>query len=701
MGKLFLTNFWVLLFSVAITSSAFANQSIQLSNINDGVTLLEQDETGLTLKLEIGTLHFTDVWTKEGNFTLMSINGFTKSQRIGDPSLPMINKLISIPYGCKLKVDVIGSVTEEISLTNLSITDPLMPVQPSLSKSDDPMSVPFEYNQTLYQQSGKYTLPLVETSLEGVMRSLRLGMVSIAPVEYNPTKNKIIVHKEIIIQVSYENPDWTTTEINHTKYYSPFFEPVYKGILNYQSQNSTMRDDLVLYPVKYVIISDRMFETQLQPFIEWKTKKGFTVVTAYTDEIGYSNTAIKSYIQNLYNNGTPEDPAPSFVLLVGDAQQIPPFNGVAGSHYTDRNFCEYTNDVFPEIYYGRFSAQNSSQLQPQIDKTLEYEQYLMPDPSYLGEVSLVAGVDASYAPTHGNGQINYGTNLYFNIAHNISPNVWLYPASDAPGASGEIIQSINDGVGFYNYTAHCSHSGHADPSFTTSDIPGLTNYNKYLLGIGNCCLSNTFGIDYSTPCFGEAFLQAVNKGGIGYIGGTNSTYWDEDYWWGVGYGPVIGSGPTYEQTGPGAYDGIFHDHGEPISQHYIANDAIIFAGNMAVTESGSSMENYYWEIYHLMGDPSIMTYVGMPVENIVMHDAAILMTSTSIAVQADPGSYVGISVNGELQGAGYIDISGSADIPLIGFASPGTADIVVSCQNKNPYFSSIQVIKPSGPYVIF
>ncbi len=363
--------------------------------------------------------------------------------------------------------------------------------------------------------------------------------------------------------------------------------------------------------------------------------------------------------------------------------------------------CEFTGDNFPEMYYGRFSAQNTTQLQPQIDKTLEYEQYLMPDPSYLGEVTMISGVDASYAPTYGNGQINYGTTLYFNAAHGITSNTWLYPASDDPGASAAIIQTVNDGIGFMNYTAHCSHEGQADPSFVTSDVAGLTNAHKYCLGIGNCCLANTFGADYSTPCMGEAWLQKENGGGIGYIGGTNSTYWDEDYWWGVGNGPIVGDGPTYEQTGLGAYDGIFHDHGEPVSDHYITNGAIIFRGNMAVAEAGSSRTAYYWQIYHLMGDPSVMTYMGVPLVNNVSHPSALVFTATSITVNADPGSYVAISVNGVLHGAAYVNQSGVVDVTLSPFSQPDVADIVVTCQNRQPYVSTIQLFAPSGPYVVY
>ena len=39
-------------------------------------------------------------------------------------------------------------------------------------------------------------------------------------------------------------------------------------------------------------------------------------------------------------------------------------------------------------------------------------------------------------------------------------------------------------------------------------------------------------------CFGEGLLRANNKGAVGYIGGSNNTYWDEDFWWAVGNGSI-------------------------------------------------------------------------------------------------------------------------------------------------------------------
>ncbi|MBK7092503.1 MAG: hypothetical protein IPH59_12415 [bacterium] len=698
MSKLVIRVSLLLLFIMSAT--AMAVTTIKVSDVENGVTILGQDPSGITLRINVGELEAVPVATKAGAFTMLSAKGFSLSSRVGEPALPVATQLIAIPESAELRIEVLGSQSTEYDLSQFGVTSLLMPAQPSLSKSDDPAKVPFEYNEGLYKNAGYYSLPTATSEISGTMRGLRVGHVSVAPVEYDPISNKVRVQSEITIRVNFDNPDWLATQKNFDNTYSPVFEPAYAQLSNYEMMNLQDKADLVKYPIKYVIISARMFESQLQPFIAWKVKKGFKVIVAYTDVIGTTTTAIKAYIQGLYNAGTLADPAPSFVLLVGDTPQIPSFTGSSGSHVTDLRYCEFTGDNLPEIYYGRFSAQTTAQLQPQIDKTLEYEQYLMPNPAYLGETTLIAGVDGSYAPTYGNGQINYGTNLYFNAAHGITPHVWLYPASDGAGASAAIIQTVNTGIAYINYTAHGSHDSWADPSFSVSDINGLTNIHEYGFAVGNCCVTNTFA--ESTPCFGEAWMQAANKGGIGYIGASNNSYWDEDYWWGVGGGKaIVAAGPAYDATKLGAYDGVFHDHGEAVTNHYITAYGINMIGNLAVEQSTSSRKQYYWEIYHLMGDPSVVPYMKLPAMNAVSHSASVLMTASTFNVSADPGSYVGITVNGVLHGAGYVDATGSVQISLAPFSQPATANIVVTAQNKIPYNSTVQVIAPSGPYVIY
>ncbi|UCD94270.1 MAG: hypothetical protein JSU69_10980 [Candidatus Zixiibacteriota bacterium] len=701
MTKQFNTVFvFVSLVCVVFTGVSVADVSLVFSGNPSAIRLLHQDRAGLTIELDIGKIDFCQIATPKGPFIMAKIDGFGNSFETGKPDLPIAGNLISVPFGCELTADVLEYEVEEISLTQLGLTDPIIPAQAPIPKSFDLAIALFEYDADVYSSDGYYSLPLVQTETLGTLRGLRLARVAFSPVEYSPTENKINVHKSVIVHIGFENPDWHETESMLARSYSPFFEPIYQRISNYEGFpvdfGKTDTADLVNHPVNYLIISDIMFGPQLQPFIEWKTKKGFNVTIAYTDEIGRTTTQIKSYIDSMYNALFPP---PSFVLFAGDVEQIPSCSGYVGEHITDLRYCELTGDRFPEIYYGRFSAQTPAQLQPQIDKTLEYEKYEMPDPSYLSEVTLISGNDVN-AYDFGNGQINYGTTYYFNLAHDIDPNVWLYPVSGLPGVADEIIQTVNDGIGLYNQTGHCQHEGFLDPAFKVDDVTDLTNYHRYLLGIGNCCESNSFGTG-SSPCFGEAFLQAEDKGGIGYIGATDNTFWNSDYFWGVGAGPVIAEGPTYEQTSLGAYDGLFHDHGEPVSQHYVTNAAIIFAGNLGVTAAMPTKATYYWEIYHLMGDPSLCTYLGVPSENNVSHPETLLVTDDSITLEADPASCVGFSLNGALHATGYVDSSGIMQIPLVPFSLAGIADIVVTAQNRIPYFSNIMITTADGSFVIY
>jgi hypothetical protein len=342
---------------------------------------------------------------------------------------------------------------------------------------------------------------------------------------------------------------------------------------------------------------------------------------------------------------------------VGDIEQMPTWT--VGGDATDLPYCDIDSNNIPDIYYGRFSATNSTQLQSILDKTLMYDQFTMPDPSYLGEALMIGGMDSTYGPVWANGQINYGTTYYFNTAHGISSHTYLYPTSGSSETA--IVADLSHGVCYANYTAHGSTTDWSDPNITQANVNSLTNYGKYPLVVGNCCLTSSYEI---AECFAETWLRASGKGAIGYIGGSNSTYWDEDYWWGVGYRASIVVNPTYDAAHIGGYDGIFHDHSEPMSKWYVTNDALIFCGNLAVTESGSSRINYYWNIYNLMGDPSLSTYMGVPPLNPVTHPVTVFTTWSSIDVTAAPGSYVGLTKDGVLIGAVTVSDTGSLTLPI-------------------------------------
>ena len=190
-------------------------------------------------------------------------------------------------------------------------------------------------------------------------------------------------------------------------------------------------------------------------------------------------------------------------------------------------------------------------------------------------------------------------------------------------------------------------------------------------------------------------MRKSNGGAIGYIGGSDVTYWNEDYWWGVGSGS-INSNPSYGSTGEGAYDGIFHENNE--NNWAVVNSAIIIMGNLAVVQA-NGMDDYYWEIYHLMGDPSLSTYLGVPEHNVVEHPVFLAPGSSEIIINAEPLSYVGLTKEGQLIGSGLINENGIGNIELINTNIPGEIFIVVTGQNLQPYTGTILLTSPDGPYV--
>ncbi len=676
-------------------SVAFATDRQADSPSKDGFLLTENSYTKFSFSNSISSIKTIDVNTPEGIFTQLIIPGYSKSYNIGEPALPVLNKLIEIPQEASVTVNIISYDEEIIVLSDYGIYAQIIPCQPSVSKSADPSEIEFIMNKASYQKDEFTEGPVANVEILGSMRGVKLGRLTIAPFWYNPVQNTIKVLNNIVAEISFHNANISKTNSLKEKYYSPHFESTFKTIINYQSFPN--KDVISKYPIKYVIVSDPAFQTALQPFIEWKTKKGFYVEVGYTDVIGSTKPEIKAYLQNLYDSGTPADPAPTYVLLVGDVAQIPAYSGAetCDNHVSDLYYCEYDGggDYFPEVYYGRFSAENVTELQPQIDKTLEYEQYLMPDPSFLNEVVMIAGVDATYAPTYGNGQINYGTDNYFNAAHGLTSYTYLYPASDAPGAAAEIIQHVSDGVGYANYTAHCSEDGWSDPSFSISDISGLTNANEYSLMVANCCRSNKFEVN---DCFGEEILQAANKGALGHIGGSNYSYWDEDYYWGVGYGTISNPPPAYGATTIGAYDGVFHDHGEAESDWFVTSAQMMYSGNLAVTEGGTALVEYYWEIYHLMGDPSLMVYFSVPPALTATYTNPVPVGTNSLTVTTEPGAYVAISLNNVLLDAKVADGSGIANLSFTAFAIPDIADVVATRQNREPYIGTLDIITSSA-----
>ncbi len=674
-----------LLILLCLVKTIFSqSQTINFSTSEKNIWQLINNETGsFRVKVSLPYIELQNINTPNGNFTQINNDVLASIFDAGKAQLPTINHLIEMPSE-NLSINIISEKKQIIRLSDHGFSSPIIPAQPSISKSTDPKSVPFYIDSNYYSTDTLIKKSIAEIEYQGKQRGVGIGLLKINPFAYNPVKNYLEVTYEVELEVVFNTQNINNYKELKNKLYSPFFK--FSKLLNYQDNYN--KDVITSYPITYVIIAPPTFATTLQPFIRWKTEKGYNVVVGYTDVIGSSTTNIKNYLQNLYNNITP---SPTFLLLVGDIDGIPAYNGTTqNSHVTDLYYACYdgSSDYLPDLYYARYSAQNTTQLQNIINKTITYEKYQMPMKSYLDTVVMVAGVDASYSSKYANGQINYGTQNYFNSSNGIYSNTYLYPASSNSGASADMISKISHGTGYANYTAHCSSDGWADPSFLISNISSLQNTYKYGLMVGNCCQSSKFEV---SECFGEAITRVANKGAVAYIGASDYSYWNEDYYWGVGYRNSISANPTYNSSNLGAYDRVFHTHGEPYSDWFITNAEMVHGGNLAVQGSNSSMKQYYWEIYHLFGDPSTMNYFSVPDPLNISYDEPLMIGDNSLTVNTEPYTLVALSVNGTLLDAKYSYSGNSVNLTFPDLSSDDSLLIVATKQNKIPYIEKIEV----------
>lgn len=684
---------WALFFLLLVGLEVHSENEIILNKQGrNAITVSVNTLSHLRISNTISSFNTMLVKTEKGEFVELQIDSYSKTNAIGSPKLPVISKLIEIPNGSTPDVKVISFDIKEYKLADFGITQKLFPAQAPQSKNSTQI-VDIAFNRQVYETNSFYGDALARVKVAGNLRGVQLASLVLSPVEYNPVMNTIRVYDNLVVEINFYGAYQLKAVENKSRFRSPYFKSLFGNVLNGQPTD-VKAAEVSDSPVKYVIVSDPMFRDVLQPFIRWKVKRGFKVIEAYTNDpaVGITSASIKAYLQSLYNSATLTDPAPTFVLFVGDVAQIPAFS--CSDHVSDLYYCEYTGDYLPEVFYGRFSANTVNELLPQINKTLQYEQYLMPDPSFLDQVVLAVGADATHQLKWGNGQVNYETTYYFNEAHNLVPHIYLQPEQAGSDYSKSMQANISNGISFANYSAHGSAEGWANPSFTISDVGKLQNVGKYGLMIGNSCQTNAF----DQNSFGEALLRAENKGALGYIGASGLTYWDEDYWWSVGSGSIV-SDPTYETTGPGMYDRVFHNHGEPRSEWYSTMGQMVFAGNLAVQESNSEMKKQYWESYCLMGDPSTMIYFGVPSVLKADYNSLLPLGATTFQIKTEAFASVAISGNSILHGVAEADENGLAIVQLQPFTQTGYADIVITMQNRKPYIDSVSVESPHGPYL--
>lgn len=481
---------------------------------------------------------------------------------VGTPALPTMSTLITLPAGSSL-TQTEYTCREQAWSEQFPNARPLRPTAgPTLKDEVSNEIFPDEYLyniDTLFRGGD-----VVEVDALGVMGDKQLFRVTVRPFAYNPARRTIEVTGAIDATFKASSPKNITGANN-----------------------------------RYLIVSRPDFRDGLQPFVRWKRQEGYHMEELYVDT--NQRDSIKASIAPYFAHT-----APGYMLLVGDAEQIQSFIGTTHPegtdlHVTDLYYAEHTGDYLPDAIVGRWPVNDTAELRAVMEKTLRYEQYSGLDTAKLKRVLLVAGRESNTpAPVTTNGQVNYVAREGKSAHPPLDTVVYRNP--DSGDQRDAILDDLRQGASMLNYTAHCTTVGWSNPSVSFTSIDTLGN-TQPLIYVNNCCKSNEF----AGTGFGEQLLRKPVGGAVGVVGATNSTLWNEDYYWAVGPKYPFSLEPEYDSTRQGAFDYIWYGKYDGISV-----GELMTLGNLAVSAFGSPYDKFYWEIYCLLGDPSLKPYIGVP-----------------------------------------------------------------------------------------
>ncbi|MFP4469863.1 MAG: C25 family cysteine peptidase [Bacteroidales bacterium] len=647
----------------------------------------------------------------------------------GAPNLPGFSRFIAIPQGAQAVLNVKNYRVETISDVEISPA-PRIP----LDTEDGPME--FKKNDRIYSQNAFYPQNPFLLSEQTQLRGVDAVILGITPFQYNPVTKELLVYRDIEVEVSFEGGNGIYGE---ERLRSRWFDPILQdNLLNYASlpqidysarvKQIQNRDDV---GCEYLIVvpNNPVWMPYAEQIKEWRIKQGIFTQIMTLDEIG-TNTAsgLENFFNDAYNNW---DIPPVAVLLMADYGTnadnsiiSPIWDGYCAS---DNIFADVNNNDMPDIIFARMTAQNEEHLQVMVSKMLDYEANPPTDFNFYHKPITALGwqterwfqicsetvggfwrevegkepvrINAIYSGSPGSSwSSNQNTAMVVNY---FGPNGLGYiPATPAElggwsgGTGQDVINAINDGAFALQHRDHGSTTGWGEPDFQNNDINALqnTNDNELVFVFSINCLTGEYNM--SGECFAEKFHRHThngqNAGALGVIAASEVSYSfvNDTYVWGM-----------FDNMNPN----FMPDYGPYVEERAFLPAFGNAAGKYFLKQSdwpyNTSNKEVTYHLFHHHGGAFLQVYSEVPQTMDVTHNPILYSGESTFSVGAEEGAYISLTVNGEIIGIAQ-STGGVTSISIEPQLPPNQMIVTVTKQNYFRYESTVEIIPPSGPYVV-
>ncbi len=633
-------------------------------------TLVASSENQITVNMQVPGFYTFEVTTPRGEANIISVPRTVSTAAAGEPNLPMI----AVPA-------IIGDQQHySIRLIDAQYTDFQMEVAPSkgdFPRTINPDDVPYTYGEA-YSTDAFFPAQNVGLYDPYILRDFRGQNMVFYPFAYNPVTHTLRVYYNMTVEMYSDGQlgENTLSRRSSEVRMDPEFGALYQNhFINYSQGLS--KYNAVDETGELLIICHDAFMDAMQPFVNWKKQIGRPVTMVGTSVSGSTSDAIKTYIQSQYNS----NPNISHILLVGDNAQVQSYYTFSGGYSgrTDQYYGQLVgNDYYNDVIVGRFSAENADHVTTQVDKVIHYERDVTAADTWL---SIGQGVSKNEGAGSGHfGEADYqhidyirDTLLHYNYTsiHRDYQNVQGVSSSAAI-----ISQHINEGVSIINYCNHGSPTSWGVFNYSNSHINALTNDNKLPFIWSVAC--NNGQLDYSQPCFAEAWMRATNNstgaptGAIGGMFSYISQPWQPPMYGQDEMNNVLTEHRSIKRT----LGGISTDGNMKILDQYNSN--------------GQGLATY--QFWLLFGDPTLTVRNMTPANMNVTHASSMSTSATSFTVNATNGNgaLATLTRNNEIMGSATIN-NGTCNITFTAPGTTGTATLTVFGYNKITYIATIQI----------
>lgn len=633
------------------------------------IRVLSSDLHTTQVQIELFGFNQKQITTPLGQASIIGGEELSPMLIAGAPDLGKLAFSLAIPGNAAMKVDVNSSIFTDFNMMEIA------PSKGNLYRNINPADVPFQYGAA-YANNSFYPGTIAQLQKPYIVRDVRGQAVWVYPFQYNPVTKVLRVYTDITITISEDVSADAVNTISNNKtsgnvdadfysIYSTLFKNSFS--LNYAPVDESGQ---------MLILCHSTFMSTMQPFIDWKIQKGLDVEIIDVASAGATTNAIKTYITNYYNSHYLK-----YVLLVGDAQQIPSPTLSGGASDPSYGYI-LGNDSYAEVFIGRFSAQTVAEVQTQVQRVIEYEKYPQVSGTWFSNGVCVA---SDQGPGDDN-EMDWEHERVIRskeLAFTYTDVAELYDGSqggnDAPGDPDamDLVDVFNNGVSIFTYTGHGSTNACSTTGFSSSEIPLLTNTGMLPFVWSVACVNGEFT---NTTCLAEDLLRSEQNsqptGAIATLMSSINQSWDP---------PMDGQDEMVDllvNTYPTNFKRTFG--GLSVNGCMHMNDVYGAAGDEMT------------DTWHCFGDPSLNVRTATPIQITAVHVPTVMLTDNQLVISACnvDGSLACISLNGQIIGTGTIT-AGTVTIPISGFTLTDTLMVTITGFNCIPYFGQVTVTTTS------